>query len=1231
MAEKSQESFQLPEITFEEDPSFEEVEVGDPMQVVGWRDYTIIATSKFIGRGCELTFIDQFGRVQEGPSCKHPIDHVYTYHDPEYLLLGAENKIKTTNKFRRNFESPRNWKCYWPDGDYDDSTSEYFPEQFKKDRGFIDFKHFVSVKDKTIGVGIMLDSSPFSKEENEDKEHVFFSDNVDNVNANFTPDPKYSNTIYYCSSINPSDIWIAEYRTNEKKTLPLKKRYENIQNLAFDPSGNFLCFDYYDGIKKDCVVILDRYTGEEVAVYPDGSGFHFDDTGRLRVIEDGTLKCLNTNLAEAAKILEAQQLAEDAKSLEQIDLFEKNQNTQADDISDAEKTALQGLKQKHETQFAEQLDEKSLDLKGIEEIKQALETLRSKLIKTLESEQTSYITRGIKTKIHTREQEIKTKEEELKKAEAEAKREKLRMEAERIATDTKQRLTKTLSLIQLNSIRPQIEQLKGFAGLPSELQTEVAQLVHQFTDQEATYYRTQGAEIQREVVGVFETARSMLEKIDNKSQFDVWYETELPRIRRILQDHADRCPASETSTLEEIQKTRSALNELAGTCNQRFLTQYAEIREKASKREDTERKLLKHDVDDFWDRVRERKFESREAAQQYLDSSELYEELAQRIDLFSSKSHEEGKELEKQFKLTQAQILYEISQKKDQVVDQFGRQMVQFGEISFPRWEGEVTKQRKPKKIDLIFQEDKRTRGPGIGAKDILGDVALHITNSEGHEKKVRLWEETSNETDWRLGAQEYRGKEVSESYFPQGEYRTFKKLWRNWNKPNSVLKKDWESKRAALRAKHKERQQLRKNKQKMERQKEEASLQENYQNLLDDYATFCAEKKILLLRRAEKVLNAPEPEYENEKGFVPEIKSNWVIGPEDEELLEEMARRFQMQLDLKEGILDIKGHAGTGKDVILRVFAAKTNRPLFKMDCTKWTTEADLGEDLILEVEEGASKTFKVPSAILEGTQTPGAIVYLNEFNAMPEVAQIFLHALFDESRSMTLKTRSGEIVKAAEGVLFADSRNPGYPGTFDPQWATRSRMVEMEVPYPSLHREKTEEPWDKDNPNPPYAVTEALKIARSVDSLEDLTLSPDLDHNDFVQLWEHTVNGMPANDAMTQVSAIQKFDLEVILALVQFVKKLRNDFEKNFDKSIRGSEKRNLLPVTQPVTLREMRRCAYVLSHMPEETKHTNPDQCAKDLLETEYLVKIDASENRAKIKGWLDSATSQKRLEA
>ena len=305
-----------------------------------------------------------------------------------------------------------------------------------------------------------------------------------------------------------------------------------------------------------------------------------------------------------------------------------------------------------------------------------------------------------------------------------------------------------------------------------------------------------------------------------------------------------------------------------------------------------------------------------------------------------------------------------------------------------------------------------------------------------------------------------------------------------------------------------------------------------------------------------------------------------------------------------------------------MKMFSNRTNRPYFSTDCTKWTTEFELSEDVMLESKDGATQTIKVPSAVLRGIQTPGSIVYFNEVNGMPEQSQIFLHALWDEKRALTLKTSSGKVIEADPSVLLASSMNPNYPGTFDPQYATKSRMVSMEVGYPDL--EIKPDPEDT-NKNPKFNSAEAMRIARNTGSLEDLTLDPNLEHNEFVKVWDRYINGID-NDA-PELNSVQEFDLQTIKALVQFGNLLRVDFMKNFEDS---RESRNALPVKQPITAREFQRCAYALGKISVEDKATaDPDVVAKDLLERFFLSHIYSESDRSKIRQTMASWSSKNRV--
>ena len=503
------------------------------------------------------------------------------------------------------------------------------------------------------------------------------------------------------------------------------------------------------------------------------------------------------------------------------------------------------------------------------------------------------------------------------------------------------------------------------------------------------------------------------------------------------------------------------------------------------------------------------------------------------------------------------------------------------------------------RKVDVTFEEDSKTHGPGVKAGDILGDISVSIRTSTGKVEKVSLYEGWENENEWRLGLLTYRGESIPPSYVTAKEYKDFKKEYADWSQgEKSNLRKELQEKRKALAEIYSRRQKIK------ERTLEvDNAWQEEYKQKLQEFGTFAAEHHIPLLRRVDQIQGEPEVEYTNGKGFVPQWQSHWVMDPQTETGLAEMAKALKMQLDLQEGLLNLKGHAGTGKDVRIKMFSALTNRPYFGIDGTKWTTEFELSEDVMLESKDGASQTVKVPSAVLNGITTPGAIVYFNEFNAMPEQAQIFLHALLDEKRSVTLKTSSGKTIRALPSVLLVGSMNPNYPGTFNPQFATRSRMVSLEIGYPPLTRQP--DAGDR-NPNLPYDASEALRMARGIDSLADLTYEASIERNEYVKMWDKYINGI--DNGSPEPTGTQKFDIDASLALVQFANNLRENFIKIFEKS---REARDALPVTQPITGRELRRCAYALSKMtPEEKATANPEKIARDLLDKYCLLYTSPS---------------------
>lgn len=1033
---------------------------------------------------------------------------------------------------------------------------------------------------------------------------ALFTDKNCTKKGNITVDSTNPNTIYYVST-NSDEIIRLDLTEEAQKwksvAVQLPKKYENIQNLKLDPGGNFFLFN-----SDDDLVIITKDSLEEIKRIPGLSEVNFDEDGRIRAIDkDGYLVIYEVNFEEVAKKLNKRKRI---KAVGEIEV---------DNMFDLEVARIQEIKKKKESfedlipiieTYEKKLQTQLAKITIYQEINELRDVLKNKF------------TPELRLKINLNQKEIDFVLEELEKQILDKEKELASKETKELLEMVRIELEKSLSITSISEIKEKIEKIKAVeAWLEKDLRQQYQQVLQELNQKSVEIFRQQGEEIIKEVRGLKTGTKNVLESFTSKAQMDDWLEFNLPqlkfRFRSILRD----CPLEASEAYKSIAETLADTEKLAAEFEEKFKREYAKIREKASERIEATVDTLETDIESLIERLRSKDFTDRKTAEQYLNSSDARKILETEISVLSGQNSDIAKELHRILQVRISNTLTEIERMGKTQIAESGQQMILIGETLFPKFEAKV-KEKAERKISLVFNEDPETHGPGIKADQILGDVAINIKGSTGKLDNVRLYENWQDENEWRLGLLSYRGVSIPPSYVSAAEYKIIKKEHTDWSKgEKSTIRKEWKEKRNAIKNLYKQRQKA--NKRIIE---DDNTWIQNYQEKLNDYADFVAKHHIVLLKRIDHIKNEPEIEYTNGKGFVPEWQSHWVLDPQTEKDLEKMANGFQMQLDLQEGMLNLKGHAGTGKDVRIKMFCALSNRPYFGIDCTKWTTEFELSEDIILESENGASQTVKVPSAVLNGITTPGAIVYFNEFNAMTEQAQIFLHALMDEKRSLTLKTSSGKVIRALPNVLLVSSMNPNYPGTYEPQLATRSRVYDIEINYPA----ETKKPNEGDNnPNLPYDVSEALRMARGIDSLTDMTYEASPERNEFIKLWDKYINGIDNGSA--DPSKLQEFDLDTILAIVQFSNKLRGNFIKIYEKS---RDARNALPVSQPITSRELRRCAWWLNKMtPEEKVNARPDNIARDLLEDFFLTHIDKKEDRDKIITAMKTWSAKKRISA
>ncbi|MBT9167880.1 MAG: hypothetical protein DDT19_01224 [Syntrophomonadaceae bacterium] len=1094
---------------------------------------------------------------------------------------------------------PRDWKRIDPSKPYPPELTKYGEKILGEYEGYKQLNEKYSAFVTDVGINIVKNE--------EAKGAPLFSDNVSSIERNITVDPTNPNIIYYCQSSNPRSIKRIDLSTEPNTwgviTAKLPQKYESVSNLQLDPSGNFFLF-----YSKEDLVMVTKDGLEEVKRVPKLSQVNFDATGRIRAVDkDGHLVIYKKpNFDELAQEIDKQRVAKLAQDIKIVDIFELEASKKALGQKGGEglKYLEPPLLAWYEEQFTEVLA-KITTPEGAQQLRQNFNKLAEELKRRgLKSNEVAFIISGLEELIVTKEKEfaIKSTQEAL--------------------VSVRAKLASGLSISSVSEARAEMEKIRGTeALLEGDLREEVHAVALELEQRSLELFRQRGGEIIKDIHGLIGRTKTDLEGFTSKSQMDDWLEFRYPQLKSRLGSLAKDVPLEADEAYKAIVAARTELQAIASTFEDKFKREYAKVREKASERIGAMVDMLAQDVDRLIERLRTKGFTSRTAAEQYLSSSEAKKTLETEIAGLAGDNPDVAKELERGLKVRLSNTLTEIERGALTQVAETGQQMVMFGKTAFPKWEAKV-KEKVERKVDLIFEEDAKTHGPNVEAGDIRGDVSISIRTSTGKVEKVRLYEGWQDENEWRFGLRLYRKVSLSNppSYVSASEYAKIKSEYRDWSQgANSKLKKELGEKQDELKRFYLTRQKM-----DGKNQEEKTKWIRERTEKLKEYIKFCLEHHIPLLKRVDQIKAEPDIEYSNGKGFIPEWQNHWVMDRQTETDLEEMAKAFKMQLDLQEGILNLKGHAGTGKDVRIKMFCALTHRPYFAIDCTKWTTEFELSEDVMLESKDGASQTIKVPSAVLNGITTPGAMVYFNEFTAMPEQAQIFLHALMDEKRSLTLKTSSGKTIRAEKSVILAASENPGYPGTFAPQFATKSRMVSLEIGYPPLTRKADA---GDPNPNAPYDASEALRIARGVDSLADLTYEASLERNEYVKMWDKYINGI--DNGAPEPTGTQKFDIDVSLALVQFANNLRENFIKIFEKR---REARNALPVSQPITGRELRRAAYALGKMtPEEKATANPEGVARDLLNKYFLTHIDKKEDQDKIRTAMSTWTSKKRVKA
>jgi MoxR-like ATPase len=261
----------------------------------------------------------------------------------------------------------------------------------------------------------------------------------------------------------------------------------------------------------------------------------------------------------------------------------------------------------------------------------------------------------------------------------------------------------------------------------------------------------------------------------------------------------------------------------------------------------------------------------------------------------------------------------------------------------------------------------------------------------------------------------------------------------------------------------------------------------------------------------------------------VPEPRAHWRMPKHTEEQLGSLAKAFSGQLRRQSGITILMGEAGAGKNVMVDLFAAHTNREVFQFSCNRQTDKEDISYAYLYDPEKG---TYKVDSQLLKAVQTPGALVVLDELNTLPPGVLKMFNAPLDERRCFFLP--DGRVIKFDPSVILVGCMNPPwYLGTEQLPQEIKSRARFLSIDYPPVGEKGM---WRSD---------EAEMIAAFNDRLKDIPPEK------FRAMWNATINKQPLKGLERELTPEIQGELQALSTVVRIAAKAREAYRAYRDGS--------------------------------------------------------------------------------
>lgn len=327
-------------------------------------------------------------------------------------------------------------------------------------------------------------------------------------------------------------------------------------------------------------------------------------------------------------------------------------------------------------------------------------------------------------------------------------------------------------------------------------------------------------------------------------------------------------------------------------------------------------------------------------------------------------------------------------------------------------------------------------------------------------------------------------------------------------------------------------------------------------------------------------------------KRKVPEFDEHWRITEFHMEKLEEVAEALNLQLVNHRGILILQGEAGTGKNVLVDMLGNLSNREVMQIACNENSVKEDLTYEFYYDPGKG---TYKLPSKLVEGIQTPGTIILFDEINALkPGIAKM-MNSLFDYRRRLYLPESGKERELITDPtVLFLGTMNPqNYAGVnrLSPEVKSRARVVDIDYPpFEEMRGGRTR-----------YRSDEAEMLAAYMDTLGELK------QKEFRQVWDYVINRDQSSggDALIQGNPQLEADVRRVYDVVRVANRLRSMYE-----AYQTGDSNE--PMDFPTSLREVTDVVMEMNHR----------QGVKPMLKRVIIPKIDDRRQKRLVEQTIDA---------